>query len=426
MILFLPINVYRAHYQVAKGRPYSAFERILLLAVAGDQDRENPASEPLTTAVLATDLCVPERLVIEGVATLLEAEWIALDEANLLVVTAAGRRALVEPDRLPPDMDLREYSAWIVQERVCGQTILQEGVSYERRDKLEKEGRWDKEQALPPADSVPSSLDPGQVVPLLHVSDSAYLSWVGPVDIHHSGDFYLIVTVNPDKEVIANLPRAWEAALRDHLISHARFLRDERRERGVPEPNEAWVRSEYQADREAEPTPAAWQVPADSLKFLRSVSEHRDLLMRTFEEDDYLFIASTTLSDSVIRPQLPAFLSALGRGATIDILFGNDEGASGRPALDLLKKLAYDSARQGSGGRLLVNHSPSGCHANVLLRARYSKGHTTAEAVFGSHRWLADPIHEESAVRSLSLLMTHEAPVAYLSRTIFLPSVRLL
>jgi hypothetical protein len=403
VILFLPINVYRARYQVAGGRPYSAFERLLLEAVhTGDLT---------TTEGLATEFCVHERLVIEGVATLLEAGWIALGDTNLLMVTAAGKRALAEPDRLPPDLVLRDSTEWLVQERVCGQVILQDGVTYARRDDLAKEGEWQQERALPPSAEVPSSLDPGQVVPLLRIGGTAYLHWVGPVDIHRSGEDYLVVTADPETGAIANLPRAWEPALRTHLMDYARYFRERMLEREEALPDEGWTK-EYHGNDEVDPGPAEWQVDAGSIRLLRSPVEHDQAMREALgAASDYVFVATTELSEAVTRPLLPLLAEALARGISMDVLWGHQaDAASHKRAFDLLKKLEYDSARQGSGGRLHLNDVPSGCHANLLICA----GRSEVGAAFGCHRWLGRAESDEA--HNLSLRLSSPGPVAYLCR----------
>jgi hypothetical protein len=64
MIAFLPIARYRVVYQVASGRPFSSFERLLLKAI-----KDGHGSVP----ALAKMFCIHRRMIVEGLVTLMQA-----------------------------------------------------------------------------------------------------------------------------------------------------------------------------------------------------------------------------------------------------------------------------------------------------------------------------------------------------------------
>ena len=83
MIVLLPVSRYRVRYQVASGRPYSFFERFILEGV-----RDGYSS----LETLERTFRVHRRVLIEGLVTLVQAGWVAIDRrTHTLVPTIESR-----------------------------------------------------------------------------------------------------------------------------------------------------------------------------------------------------------------------------------------------------------------------------------------------------------------------------------------------
>ncbi len=92
MIAFLPVARYGVEYQVASGRPFSSFERLMLAAIHGGNG---------TLESLADLFRLHRRMVIEGVVTLMQAGWVCLaPDGSSFITTDSGRMACAESEEL--------------------------------------------------------------------------------------------------------------------------------------------------------------------------------------------------------------------------------------------------------------------------------------------------------------------------------------
>lgn len=119
MIVLLPVSRYRVRYQVASGRPYSFFERFILEGV-----RDGHSS----LDALEQAFRLHRRVLIEGLVTLVQAGWVAIDrKTHTLLATKAGLRAIQQPDELPRSIVVLEQMDYLVGERVQGQVAKGNG-----------------------------------------------------------------------------------------------------------------------------------------------------------------------------------------------------------------------------------------------------------------------------------------------------------
>jgi hypothetical protein len=102
--VYVPVFKMAVGYVVSFGRRWSVLEHLLLIELAGQRH---------SVAVLATQVSLPERLVIEALINLLRAGWIEVRSTESGVqfgATAAGRRRATE-ESLPEE--LQRKTKWI-------------------------------------------------------------------------------------------------------------------------------------------------------------------------------------------------------------------------------------------------------------------------------------------------------------------------
>ena len=93
MIVLIPVCHYRVHYQIASGRPFSVFERLVLEAI-------HDGSGTLET--LEACFHLHRRVITEAVVTLMQAGWVAINRNNhILVTTESGKAGIRSEGALP-------------------------------------------------------------------------------------------------------------------------------------------------------------------------------------------------------------------------------------------------------------------------------------------------------------------------------------
>jgi hypothetical protein len=179
MIAFVPISRYVVQYQVASGRPYSDFERLLLEAVKDGQSS-------LTT--LLNVFKVHRRVIIEGLVTLMQAGWIAIErDSNTFSLTRTGEAAIQQKETLPPSISIAARTASVIMERISNQVALSSQVLFYPRNKLVK--YWTLAVRVPKGD-LPNALDPGMIANLLPRGPAEWVKWIGPINlVRDNADF---------------------------------------------------------------------------------------------------------------------------------------------------------------------------------------------------------------------------------------------
>lgn len=407
MIALLPVSRYRVRYQVASGRPYSFFERFILEAVVDGCS---------SLDALETIFRVHRRALIEGIVTLVQAGWIALDRnTHKLVSTRAGTRAVRHPDALPPNVVVSEQLDYVVGERVQGQVCRSAEITFSPRAALR--AHFDRSAVLRPRD-VPHPLDPGLLAPLLRKDDLEWIRACGPVDIVRDGADFAVVDVNTASGVITGIPSKWLPLLRDVLLDEARSKERQLVQAGVDYSTDTamlkFVRRDLTDEESAEPSPDEFLLE-DTPDRLIVGDEHTGLVESWLENArSYITIVSESLEVPTIRHLLEPFRAAMARGVIVDVLWGRvgDDPKSHEDALDLLKKLEIESYATLGRGRLTVGRSPTHSAARILL----GDVGDSFEAILGGYDWLAATPSGEH--RAVSLLFRELEPVLQLARVV--------
>jgi hypothetical protein len=202
MIAFLPIARYKVEYQLASGRPFSSFERLLLKAIHTGTANLND---------LAGTFAIHRRLVIEGLVTLMQAGWVSLGTGTgEFVLSPSGERACAGSEGLPPTIVVSDRHQTIVVEKVTGQVTRSKEIEFYSRSKLKT--LWDAGLALRKGD-ISNVIDPGLISPLLPHQPTEWIRWIGPITVLSDNAAFAVVDVDTAAGRINGTPKSWEALL---------------------------------------------------------------------------------------------------------------------------------------------------------------------------------------------------------------------
>ena len=397
-------------YHVASGRPYSFFERFILEAVGEGRT---------SLEELERTFRVHRRVLIEGVVTLIQAGWVAIDRnTHHLVSTETGKRAIAQPDQLPKNIAVVEQIDYVVGERVQGQLAKGTEVTFSPRSALR--AHMDQAVVIPTGD-LQHTLDPGILVPLLRTSESEWIRSFGPIDIVRDGADFVVVDVDTSSGGITGIPSKWLPLLQDDLLERARSKERQLVQDGTiysTDPALAkLVRRDFAAvDAADEKNPDEWLLEP-ALDRVIVGTAHYGLLENWLETArSYVGIVSGRLDGSTISRLEKGLRTAIERGVIVDVIWDSQmeeqRAETHAKGFDLLKKIEWDSRHTSGRGRLAVGRKPSGSNARIL----FGDVSDTFETVVGSYEWLSsDP---EQNRLDMSLLFRERGPVARVARLV--------
>lgn len=203
MIVLLPVSRFRVPYDLARGKPYSQLEHMVLNAIA-----DGGAS----LRSLADAFRVHERLLVEAVVTLVNAGWVAVQGGSQasFVLTGAGHIA-VGGDREPVSVIVEAARPGIVvMERHSGQVARQSEAKPYRREELAEV--W---QTAPRIRTriVRDSVNEAQVQKLLHREATEWIRRVGRIEEISRDAHWLPLDVDVDAKRVLGIPPPWRHAL---------------------------------------------------------------------------------------------------------------------------------------------------------------------------------------------------------------------
>jgi predicted ATPase len=392
---------------VALGRPFSFFERLVLEAIDTGQS---------SLDALEATFRIHRRVLIESIVTLMQAGWVAFDTAtHALVATAAGAKAIERPGELPRNITVAERYDYIVGERVNGQLAKGGDVTYVSKTELRQ---YINDVATLPKSALPHPVEGGLMVPLLRRYDGEWIRWCGPIDIVRDGADYVVVDVDTSTGTITGIPAKWEPLLREDLLERARSKERQLIVAGTPPSDSAlsrMVRRSAAVLQDAEEEdPNEWYLDDVEERLVVGASQHRLVLTDWLENArSYICIVSGRMSATRVQELSEAFRAAIRRGVLIDVIWGTAAGDDDhRQAIDLLKKIEWDSQHASARGRLSTARMASHSHAKILLADKVDG----FEAVVGSHDWLAGDAGDMRI--DLSLAIREHGPVAQLARIV--------
>lgn len=419
MIVLVPLSRYRVVFETASGRPYSAFEQLVLRAV---QDGAT------TLQSLEAIFQVHPRLLVEALVTLTHEGWIAIGGPGSrgFVLTSLGRGA-VDSGEVPLSLSVASRSTFVVMERLTGGLIQNNEIRYESRRGLGQ--HFGESLPLAPRISL-DHLDGGQVQHLLPRRQGEWIRWIGPIDLFSKDAHWLPLNVDTPSEKIIGLPDAWEARLRPLIVDLVRGMSaglDEKIQESSWKVAQPW-RTQAKAVERGDPDalsvpPTKWPIALVPEDFLYTAEDHDRYLEKVLSEaKSAVLIASAFLSVRRMESLKSQVLRCLSRGVDVDLLWGYATSSEDQEqgAIDWLKKMSYEAKRDGATGKLRFNSSPSNSHAKLLLW----DGDSGSEGIVGSYNWLsADPFVASlpkgaEGVTNVSVRLSHPGLLAALSRCV--------
>lgn len=203
MIVLLPVSRFRVPYDLARGKPYSRLEHMVLNAIA---------DEGATLRSLADAFRVHDRLLVEAVVALVNAGWVAVQGGSQasFVLTGAGHTA-ASGDREPVSVVVESARPGIVvMERHAGQVARQSEARNYRREELAEV--WDTAPKIA-IRMVRDSVDEAQVQKLLHREAGEWVRRIGKIEEISRDAHWLPLDVDIDSKQVLGLPPPWRHAL---------------------------------------------------------------------------------------------------------------------------------------------------------------------------------------------------------------------
>jgi hypothetical protein len=354
MIAFLPVARYRVEYQVASGRPFSSFERLLLRAITEGNG---------TLDSLADLFRLHRRMVIEGIVTLvtlMQAGWVCLGhDGSSFVTTPAGRIAGQNSGELPGTIVVSNRWTNLLLEKVAGQFARGSDLDLHTKQKLER--LWSAGVPIPPS-GISNVVEPGMITQLLPHESGEWVRLVGPISVITDNRLYAIVDVDTENRRLNGVPQPWHALLVDELVDRVRRTETRlARVQGTDEEKELrqLLSNGKLADLGADRQTAWVSAPLSDGDLLVAPEAHGEALRSALKSaHSYITIVSSALSETAVEALLPDIRAALNRDVLVGIFWGGiREGCEQEHAraLAALTKIEYDSNHGQFQGRLVVN-----------------------------------------------------------------------
>ena len=212
VLALVPVSLFRATYEVAKGRPFSDFEYLVLKAIGkGVTNLED----------LHATFMIHRRLLLEALVTLTHAGWLFVGpgKGKDFILSPEGEDAVKNPTK-PKSRLTEERHLTVILERVTGGLAPSNEVHVAKKKELKE--AFGQCFRLPEI-ITDNRLDQNQIRPLLRTSQDEWLGPVGPIWQTRRGDEDWVVTrVDTEKYLIEGLPEPWNERLKYEVVDRAR------------------------------------------------------------------------------------------------------------------------------------------------------------------------------------------------------------
>lgn len=379
MLLALPVSRFRVDYQIASGRPYSAFERMVLQAV-----HEGAGSINELQGIFS----VHPRLILEALVTLVQAGWLALGGASRqdFMLTVSGRQAITSGIE-PRSRNVEPKSTMIVLERLTGALISGRDVRLLSTQDLDaiSDGIYRLPEKVHE-----SRLNEGQVDAFLPRDKTEWLFRITSIEMKSRQAHWLPIAVDlATGQLDIHLPDDWKFRVGSAILEAARQAPAEVRQRVNHQQLPLLERQEDSLGRsEGRTNFSSWPFASGSVSLLLSDLDHVDYLrMALAKADTSLLIASSFLRTEVLDAMASDFMLALARGVNIDVLWGYGAGEQpdGTSGITVFQRWAYHAQTLDHPGKLRFNREASGTHAKLVVWDRNDE----FETCVGSFNWLS-------------------------------------
>ena len=427
MNVLIPVSYYKVGYQVASGRPFSFFERLVLEGI----------SQGVCSLEQLTDTFrVHQRVVIEVVVSLMQTGWVAINRENHnLIMTQAGETALRRDTSLPSNIVVQDRTGHVVGERVAGQVVRSTEIIFVSKQNVKKSIKW---VAVLPPSNIPHVSDLGQLAHHLNIREGEWLRSCGAVTIVRNAADYVVVNVNHSGQV-TGLPNSWQPQLEGMVVDAARAKEEELTQQNILQreddklgsfvrdyTQEALARKSLESQQGEgskqghflQDPQLGWmslEVNHDHLVMGRS--RHRTLLTHFLEQASFLFIATPSWTIQGVEEWAELLIDAQSREALVGIVVGGPtlEGwPNMNSVIEVLRSLDSkpDDGDISCWQPLIAGKGPSHCQSTVVIADMGG----TIEAMVGSSNWLDVVPTTDGEGRTLSMHFTEPQVVARLAR----------
>jgi hypothetical protein len=369
----VPLTMYVVRYEVAHGRPYSKLEELLLKAINLPGPDGGHTFDDLREVFQVHD-----RLLTEGLVTLIQEGWIAMEQPGAEIqylVTEEGRKT-ISSGRRPSNLRVRTKHASIVRERLTGQLARANDLTILTAKELRGSvlnPRKVRSEALTPR-VMRTEINGGETERLLPRSDERqeWVRWIDSVSRVSQDLHYLPVRVDLGSGRVLGLPYQWqhlslpileEVALRsEEMLDDVQFQEEVRRlmqERAV----RAARRQEASEDRDPFATVAATCADV-AITARESASLIEDVLRKC---TDHAFLAVANLDRRRAAAVRDTVIRLLTAGVKVDLLWSSDGTEEAPREIYNVLSAARAKALRGPQPMLVLNAEPAGIAVDLLL-----------------------------------------------------------
>ncbi|MFJ4540234.1 hypothetical protein ACIP39_30430 [Streptomyces tibetensis] len=208
MRVLLPLHMYSVTYELAHGRPYSKLEELLLRAV---NDFQGPTG--CTYRDLREVFKVHDRLLTEGLVTLIQEGWVAMVQEGRemhYLVTEEGRLTIAHKRR-PSNLRVRTARANIVRERLTGQLARSADLALITGPTVRRAMNHPVLKHTLTPRMHRTKINGGETERLLPRSGSRqeWIRWIDSIARLNTDLYYLPVLADLEKSEVAGLPHQW-------------------------------------------------------------------------------------------------------------------------------------------------------------------------------------------------------------------------
>ncbi|MFJ2733064.1 hypothetical protein [Streptomyces sp. NPDC087317] len=370
--VLLPLDVFRVSYDVAVGRPYSRLEELLLRLIADDKGEEGRVFHELREAFQ-----VHERLLIEGLVTLLREGWVAMVQSGQEIRYVATHEGLltISDSRRPASLRVRRQQTSVVREMLSCQLARLADLEVLRAEEVRRKTHRGAVSYALKGRHHRKTLNGGEAEWLLPRSADEQ-QWIRRIDSDARlarGKYYLPLRVNMGEGTVLGLPGNWRH-LAPLVLEEAKQQyqdlavgsEDQRRFDNVLKERDTGRSRFRRTDRSSVLRAELATMPG--LEAALSAGASCRLAERVLERaSGHVLIVTSCLDDAQVARVSEVATSLRGRGVSVDVLWSCAEvqEESRRRLVN-----ALDSARgKAVQGKLFFNKTPTDAKADFVLAA---------------------------------------------------------
>ncbi|MFE1995257.1 hypothetical protein [Streptomyces parvulus] len=368
--VLLPLDVFRVSYDVAVGRPYSRLEELLLRLIAEEQGEGGRVFEELREAFQVHD-----RLLIEGLVTLLREGWVAMVQSDQDIRYVATHEGLVtiSESRRPASLRVQKRQTSVVREMLSCQLARLSDLEVLRAEEVRRKTNRGAISFALGGRHHRKTLNGGETEWLLP-RNADEQQWIRRIDSDAKlarGKYFLPLRVDLEEGTVLGLPGNWRHLTPLVLEEAEQQYQDLAVDADAQRRFDSMLK-ERETDRSRDRRTNGASVPRAVLATMPSIEatlhagDSRRLAERALERvSGHVLIVSSRLDDAQVARVGEVVTSLQGRGVSVDVLWSGAE-VQGEPRRRLVG--ALDSVRgRAMQGKVFFNKTPAAAKADFVL-----------------------------------------------------------